>query len=113
MADFELVAKRKLDRRSYKLFRYHFLLGADWQLCKRQLGIDRGTFYHAVYRIEEQLGEAFSTLEPYALYPARDYFQFRRTEGVKACIPIPRPSRSARSLGGPSLTPIRWEGIPA
>jgi hypothetical protein len=49
-------------------------LGADWKLCCRQLGMDRGNFFHAVYRIEQRLGRIFAELEPYALYPLDEYF---------------------------------------
>jgi len=45
MADFYLVAKRILTELEFKLFRYHFLLGADWNLCCRRLGMNRGTFF--------------------------------------------------------------------
>ena len=48
LADFCLVARRALSDSEHRLFRYHFLLGADWKLCTRKLGIDRGTFFHAV-----------------------------------------------------------------
>ena len=74
MADFCLVSRRVLDDFENRIFRYHFLLGADWQLCCRQMGIDRGTFFHAVYDIEQKLGQAFAELEPYALYPVNEYF---------------------------------------
>ena len=74
MADFCLVSKRFLDEEEYRVFRFHFLLGADWKMCCRRLGIDRGTFFHFVYRIEQKLGRAFAELEPYALYPVREYF---------------------------------------
>ncbi len=74
MADFCLVSRRVLNDFDYKLFRYHFLLGADWKLCCRQLHIDRGTFFHVVYSIEKQLGRAFAELKPYALYPVGEYF---------------------------------------
>ncbi len=90
VADFELLARRTLDAAHYKIFRYHFLLGADWKLCMRKMGTTRGNFFHAVYRIEEWLGKAFYEVEPYALYPPRDYFTFRLTEPVRPCIP-PRP----------------------
>jgi hypothetical protein len=73
-ADFCLVSRRVLDDLEYALFRYHFLLGADWKLCCRQLKIDRGNFFHAVYRIEQKLGRAFAELQPYSLYPPREYF---------------------------------------
>lgn len=74
MADFCLVSKRSLDDFEYKIFRYHFLLGADWKLCCRQLKIDRGTFFHAVYRIQQRLGRVFRELEPFSLYPLNEYF---------------------------------------
>jgi len=59
IADFCLVARRTLSEFEYRLFRYHFLLGADWKLCARKLRIDRGNFFHAVYRIEQKLGRSF------------------------------------------------------
>src|SRR5579883_324987 len=37
MSDFDLVSRRALNESDYRLFRYHFLLGADWKLCCRQL----------------------------------------------------------------------------
>jgi hypothetical protein len=74
IADFTLISKRVLDEFEQKLFRYHFLLGADWKLCSRQLHIDRGNFFHAVYRIEQKLGRTFRELEPYSLYPLDEYF---------------------------------------
>src|SRR5262249_46655042 len=64
IADFCLVSRRALDEFEQRVFRYHFLLGADWRLCSRRLGIDRGNFYHAVYRIEQKLGRVFRELEP-------------------------------------------------
>ncbi len=74
MADFCLVSQRILDDFEYRVFRYHVLLGADWRLCCRQMGIDRGTFFHALYDIEQKLGQAFAELEPYPLYPLGEYF---------------------------------------
>jgi hypothetical protein len=73
-ADFCLVGGRVLTDADYEVFKLHFLLGADWRLCCRQLHMDRGSFYHAVYRIEERLGRVFAELEPYALYPVIEYF---------------------------------------
>ena len=93
LADFELVSRRELDPWHYKIFRFHFLLGADAKLCCRRLGVDRGRFFHAVYRIEAKLGEAFAQLEPYALFPPRDYFQTRLGEEVAPCRrPVARAS---------------------
>ncbi len=74
IADFCLVARRTLDEFENRLFRYHFLLGADWKLCTRRLGMDRGNFFHAVYRIEQKLGRVFREIEPYSLFPLDEYF---------------------------------------
>lgn len=73
-ADFYLVSKRHLNEVEWRIFRFHFLLGADWKLCCQRLEMDRGTFFHAVYRIEQNLGRVFRELEPYPLYPLDEYF---------------------------------------
>ena len=74
IADFCLVSRRELTDFEYDVFRFHFLLGADWKLCCWRLNIDRGTFFHTVYRIESKLGRVFRELEPYGLYPLEEYF---------------------------------------
>ncbi len=73
-ADFELVARRVLADADWRVFWLHFLLGADWKLCCRRLSMVRGNFFHAVYRIERQLGRAFFELAPYPLFPLNNYF---------------------------------------
>ncbi len=73
-ADFCIIARRYLSEIDLKIFTYHFLLGADWKLCRRELHIDRGTFFHAIYAIEQRLGRAFCQVTPYALYPLDEYF---------------------------------------
>lgn len=76
LADFILVSKRVLgeDTPAYRLFQYHLLLGADWKLCTRKLGMNRGEFFHEIYRIQQKLGRAFRELEPHALFPVAEYF---------------------------------------
>ena len=74
MADFCCVSRRTLDESQYRLFRYHYLLGADWKLCCRILKMDKGDFFHKVYRIEEILGKVFLELKPYPLFPLYEYF---------------------------------------
>jgi hypothetical protein len=91
IADFCLVSRRALDESEYKLFRYHFLLGADWKLCCRQMKMDRGNFFHAVYRIEHKLGRVFANLQPYALYPLNEYFGSVIHKDAKPSIPIELP----------------------
>jgi hypothetical protein len=74
IADFCLVSRRTLNDHEYRVFKFHFLLGADWKLCCRKLNIDRGTFFHDVYRIQQKLGRTFRELEPYPLFPVDQYF---------------------------------------
>ena len=90
MADFFLISQRTLDPAHFQLFRYYFLLGADWRMCARRLGLDRGTLFHAIYRIERKLGRAFAETEPYGLYPLDEYFGgVVRDEPVKPHDPLP------------------------
>jgi hypothetical protein len=104
IADFCLVSKRELSEADYRIFRFHFLLGADWRLCCRQLGMDRGNFFHAVYRIEQTLGRTFAELQPYALYPLDEYFggAVRR----RSPHPLPPPLTPARAPRRPSPFPM-------
>jgi hypothetical protein len=107
LADFCLVSRRVLDPFEYDIFRFHFLLGADWKLCCWRLHIDRGTFFHAVYRIEKKLGRAFRELEPYSLFPLDEYFGGTMRNDLTArktgpsMVPMTRvPSRVLRPPAG-------------
>ncbi|WP_321472264.1 hypothetical protein [uncultured Paludibaculum sp.] len=86
IADFYLVTRRTLTGMEWRIFSAHYLLGADWRLCSRQLKLDRGTFFHSIYAIEKKLGLAYRNLAPYALFPTDDYFQ-----GVTAHAEPPKP----------------------
>ncbi len=108
MADFILVSRRTLTEFEYKIFTFHFLLGADWKLCCRRLSIDRGTFFHAVYRIEQALGRVFRELEPYGLFPLDEYFhgsvRAKPVEPSRPAGPVPiRPALERRRF--PSQLP--------
>jgi len=105
MADFILVSRRELSAEEYQLFKFHFLLGADWKLCTRRLNMDRGTFFHAVYRIQQRLGRAFRELQPYSLYPLDEYFHGEtRLEPRKDNV-VPMLPRARRSVGTRPVTP--------
>jgi hypothetical protein len=82
----------------WNLFRFHYLLGADWSLCARRLGMTRGNIFHAFYRIEEKLGRAFRETVPYSLYPLEDYFgaTIRGTQAtyVRPVVQGPQPLRA-------------------
>jgi hypothetical protein len=103
IADFTLVARRNLTDEEHRLFRFHFLLGADWKLCSRKLGMERGNFFHAVYRIEQKLGRVFRELEPYPLFPLDDYFHGPSRIGPQLTAVKPRENR------GLSVIPL-WAG---
>ncbi len=91
MADFVLVARRELAPKEYRVFNYHFLLGAGWALCSKKLEIDRGNFYHMIYRIEQKLGRVFRELEPYGLFPLEEYF----SSTVETARPFVAPQTAA------------------
>lgn len=74
IADFLLMVRRHLDENEYRIFRIHYLLGADWRLCCMKLKVDRGDFFHFIYKIEARLGRAFREEKPYGLYPLDEYF---------------------------------------
>ncbi|MBM3744183.1 MAG: hypothetical protein FJW34_00125 [Acidobacteria bacterium] len=89
-ADVVLIARRELDDFHFQVFKAHFLDRLEWRDSVRVLArfvhiarmagshdlpaIDRGNFFHAVYRLEAKLGRAFLTTAPYALFPTREYY---------------------------------------
>ena len=102
IADFYLVSRRTLTEYQYTIFKYHFLLGADWKLCCRKLNMDRGTFFHEIYRIEQKLGKTFRELEPFALFPLDEYFNSTgRQKPAEVVSPFPVESDSV-----PTAKPI-------
>lgn len=74
IADFSLVARRALTDCAYELFKEHYLLENDWKACCTHFGLDRGTFFHEAYRIEQYLGRVYRELRPYPLFPLDEYF---------------------------------------
>ena len=107
VADFYLVSKRTLEPEEWDVFRFHYLLGADWRLCSARLGMDRGTFYHAIYRIEEKLGRTFRDLQPYPLYPLQSYFS-EPMIGALEVMPVSRKTvLHGRDVKAKKVVPIR------
>jgi hypothetical protein len=84
-ADFELIARRALTEFEHRLFRLHFLEGGDWKVCTQRLKMNRGNFFHAVYRVEQKLGRAYRETKPYALHPADEYMNGAML-GVGSCL---------------------------
>jgi len=90
IADFELVCRRSLNREEFEVFQWHFLQGADWKFCIGKIGIDKGTFFHNVYCLQEKLGRVFRELRPYALFPLDEYFsgiKMRKVSVMQLCGP--------------------------
>jgi hypothetical protein len=95
-ADFTLIAKRALGEESlgYNVFRFHYLLGADWKLCGFKLNLTKGEFFHEAYRVESAVGRACFECEPHPLFPLRQYFSTSR-----ASRPANPPGRKAPPNG--------------
>jgi hypothetical protein len=90
IADFCQVSRRALDNFDYNIFRNHYLLGADWRLICRQMNIDRGTYFHALYRIQYKLGRVYRELQPYSLFPISEYFAGKADRRSVVIMPSPR-----------------------
>jgi hypothetical protein len=106
VADFYLVSKRHLDDTEFQVFKFHFLYGADWKLCCRKFNLDRGNFFHAVYRIQQKLGRVFRELAPYSLYPLDEYFNGALRREIKPedrlhQVPPARLDRGSRPVTPP------------
>jgi hypothetical protein len=75
VAEVELCGRRVLTGTELRLFKLYDLgSGWGWQDCARELRMDRGNFFHAVYAVERKLGKAFSSAGPFGLFPVRRYF---------------------------------------
>lgn len=73
--DVEIAAAHVLDALHMQVFRLHFLYYQDWRACCLALGLDKGAFFHAVYRIEGRLGRE---LLRRGIFPLEVYFDFGR-----------------------------------
>jgi len=106
-ADFWLVSRRTLTPEEWKIFSYHYLLGADWRMCSRRLGLDKGNFFHAAYRIEQKLGRVFRELQPFSLFPLDEYFSGRTYNEAKPSggkqVAALRPGSLSRRLTVPVI----------
>jgi hypothetical protein len=73
-ADFVMLAKRTLPDELLSLFRSRFLNGEPRHIYMRRMDLDRGEYWHLVYRVSVRMGRAIADSEPYSLYPVSDYF---------------------------------------
>jgi hypothetical protein len=70
-ADFLLTAERALDGPARRIFDLYFVREWPWRSCSARCGMDRGSFWHVVYRIENRMGRA---LVERGLWPITDYY---------------------------------------
>jgi len=91
--DFEAIGRRVLDARRRPVFELHFLCGLDWRVCTGLLHMDRGDFFHDVYRVEAAVGRALREMEPHGLYPTWGYFDGRQKQTLDKPTPGWEPWR--------------------
>lgn len=110
LADVQLTARRELGDMpiEWAVWRFHFLLGADWKLCCRRLGIERGIFFHSVYRVQTVMGRAWA--ESHGLYPLDEYFggTVRNPLPASAVVILRAPGARVRRR----LAPPLWNDLP-
>ncbi|MFB3828970.1 MAG: hypothetical protein ACE15B_19545 [Bryobacteraceae bacterium] len=80
-ADVYLGAKERLSDVEREIFRGFCLEGKGWVSLTKRTGLDRGNLFHALYRIEARLGQAFGEL---GLFPSDEYFLTVRGRRVGA-----------------------------
>ena len=81
-ADFELICLKLFTKNSMRwhVVRLHFLNQVPCKPCIAALEstlkrrVDRGEFFHEVYRAEAKCGRALFQVRPYPLYPIDEYF---------------------------------------
>lgn len=84
IADFRTLARRTLPEAQLRIFVLHYIDLHPWRECCHTLGLERGEFFHELYRIEAAIGYAAATLEPYGLYPVDTYLSAREHQPRRA-----------------------------
>lgn len=79
-ADFLNCAKRNLKPQEHELFRLYYVQRIPWKLAAVKLGVNHGQFWHLVYAVQEKLGEAAVTQQPYGLFPIDQYLSSASVE---------------------------------
>lgn len=83
-ADFIMLARRALAHRPVELavFEAYHVADLEWLAAVPRVNrilhlprpLNRGSFFHAVYRAEGLIGAAIVSTRPYSLFPPRQYF---------------------------------------
>lgn len=76
-----------------QIFNLHCIQELEWKACTSKMGINRGEFYHELYRTEQQLGRVYGETKPFPLYPLDEYFNGARIPVKRS---VSREEESAR-----------------
>ncbi|MCC7235585.1 MAG: hypothetical protein IT163_09800 [Bryobacterales bacterium] len=76
LADVQLLAMRALDGHelSKTIYRLGCVEDRDYKVVSAKVGLSRGNYFHAVYRMKEVVGRAWLETKPHAVYPTDQYF---------------------------------------
>ncbi|MGO9262715.1 MAG: hypothetical protein ACLQU1_41525 [Bryobacteraceae bacterium] len=106
IADFYLICKRTLTEAEWDLFRFHYLLGADWNLLQRHFtSLSREAFVTMTQTMEHKLGRVFRETAPFALYPLDEYFS-ATTRGAAIVPSTPLDTRTRPQRLRPPMRPV-------
>ena len=72
-ADFQAAGRRSLTPELYQVFRFYHLLGGSAELVARRLGLSERVFFRILREVESTVGREMALMEPYSLYPPRQY----------------------------------------
>ena len=93
----------------YDIFRYHFLLGADWRLCCRRLKKSTAAAFSTtpLPGSSRSLARVYRELQPHSLFPLDEYFGGKSRKELpeayrQAVIAMPLPAR-----GSPLRAPLK------
>ena len=74
-ADFHAAALRVLSGHHSRLFSFYHLQGATHELLLRRLGIQPRTLRLWISEVEVAVGRQIAHMQPYSLFPPREYMQ--------------------------------------
>lgn len=74
-ADFQASGRRALNDELYRVFRFYHLLGGAAELVARRTGLSLRQLFRHIGQIEQLVGREVALMEPYSLYPPKDYMR--------------------------------------
>lgn len=101
MADFDLAARRALDQAERQVLRLFFVENKTWRACALRSQVDKGTFFHAVYRTAQRMGQELARS---GLWPLDEYFGAHRVH-----VQLPK----CRGGGGAEVPQFHREALAA